>query len=327
MTSLDVSTIQARLGASPRFSAWLENLDSPKLKHQLNLPDDAEAERLLVLFGVDSLDRTACLAARPDPDLHPEMWWVASRIYQDLISKMGCNPSVDQYSGWPELPETAGPIGRHLYVWIYLAALPHSRRFHQERNVQDDVSWTSLSYLGEELRQRRLVYGVSGLTYAWSLPLLFRGASFRLGRHAFDRGTGGLNVHVPEGGRLDPDVSQASFDWARRFFPSVFPKESIHEFTCHSWLLDDALAEYLPATSNIIRFQKRFKLQPENPDDNPASGDNDILELVFHRPPVDAKTLDTLLDDLPQETSLQQAYVKHLRSGKHWRARTGTFPF
>jgi hypothetical protein len=189
---------------------------------------------LLNRLGVDAVDRSACLAARPDATRHPELWWIACRVYQELLAKMGCNPSVDRYMGWPALPDGTGAIGRHLYVWMFLAAFPDVRRFHQERNVPDDVSRASLGLLGDELRQRRLVHGVSGLTATWTSPLVFRGASFRLGRHVFDRGTGGLNVHIPEGGPLDPAASEASFDMARHFFRTHFPDEPVQEFTCHS---------------------------------------------------------------------------------------------
>jgi hypothetical protein len=92
-------------------------------------------------------------------------------------------------------------------------------------------------------------------------------------------------------------------------------------FTCESWLMDPQLADYLPETSNIVRFQRRFEILPLTPAvERRARGDGDIAGYVF------GGARDNL-DDYPQETTLQRAYVAHRRSGGHWYARTGWFAF
>jgi hypothetical protein len=83
----------------------------------------------------------------------------------------------------------------------------------------------------------------------------------------------------------------------------------------------------LSPDSNITRFQRRFTLVPEDDNAEPELADRDILELVFHRVVDPGRSLLQLLDDLPQDTTLQRAYVTHLRCGNHWLTRTGTFPF
>jgi hypothetical protein len=323
MTKLDVPTIRDRIDLSPRFTEWLDRFVTPTVSRGLSLPDDSDAKQVLERLGVDEIDRAACLAARPDPGLHPEHWWIGGRVYLDLLAKMGCSPATDGYMGWPGLLASVGPVGRYLYVWVFLAALPDVRHFHLERGIPDDVSWQTLAQLGGELAQRRRVHRIGGLMATWTQPLVFRGATYRLGRHVFDRGRGGLNVHVPEGESLDPEASLASFDRARRFFPRHFPEEPITEFGCHSWLLDDQWARYLSDDSNIIRFQQRFTLVEEQA---PELADLDILELVFHRALDRGETLLEVLDELPQTTTLQRAYVAHLRGGEHWLTRTGVFP-
>jgi hypothetical protein len=65
-------------------------------------------------------------------------------------------------------------------------------------------------------------------------------------------------VHIPEGERLSPEECDNSFKLARAFFEKYFPEFEYTVFTCHSWLLDDTLKNYLPGTSNIIRFGDRF---------------------------------------------------------------------
>lgn len=163
------------------------------------------------------------------------------------------------------------------------------------------------------------------------LTLHFRGGIYRLGRLMFNRGHLGhlatavraaglpfherspaLGVHIPPGGGLTPEACDASFQQARDFFARHFPEEDYRLARCGSWLLDDQLAEYLPPDSNIIAFQRRFRLAEQSHD-----GDRDALGAAFDAP------ADTPLSELPRETRLQRAVLDHLAAGRHWRIRFG----
>ena len=122
-----------------------------------------------------------------------------------------------------------------------------------------------------------------------------------------------LGIHIPETGSLSPEACDDSIQRARAFFARHFSEEEYRLATCGSWLLDPQLADYLPETSNIIRFQRRFQIMPVSWD-----GDRDMFRYVFGRPTIQ-------LDGLPQETALQRAIVQHLRSGRHWVGRSGWF--
>ena len=286
----------------------------------LVLPDDRAAAESLERLGVEPADRDATLAARPDPAILQPM-------YDEMLDTMGEPPA---WGGWPANSD------RHLYVWLCLAVLPHVRDYHAACGVPDDISWASLAHLGEELGTARLITGISGLDAAWELPRVFRGTGYRLGRLAFERGRPEpddthpllrrgecrLNTHVPgDSGPLDAFSVDDALARAREFFPRHFP-EKVGGFSCHSWLLDDQLAAYLPARSNILAFQRRFGIfnDVERADWAP-------IEHVFHRrfdgPDVPA----ALLEEVPQETVLQRAIVTHLRNGGHWYNRTGWLPF
>ncbi len=324
MERLDASTIHAQLCLSDRFRAWLDQIAGSDPADELVLPDDASADSILLNFGVGEQDRGSCLAGRPDPERHPVLWWVLRHAYRELVTKMGRNLAGGSYSGWPSLPDSWGTVGQQLYVWVFLALVPDVQHFYRERGIPSDVSHSSLSTLGEEVSTWRQISGHPGINGTWMLPLIFQGASYRLGRHMFDRYGSSLNVHIPAGESLDPAVSQASFEWAREFFPRHFPEDAIETFGCHSWLLDDQWAEYLPATSNIIQFQRRFTVDPDEPGE---PSDNDILQFVFHRESDGPTPSSELLSSLPQDTTLQRAYVSHLRNGGHWWTRNGWFSF
>lgn len=94
------------------------------------------------------------------------------------------------------------------------------------------------------------------------------------------------------------------------------PTRTLAGLVCHSWLLDPQLAEYLHPETNIVRFQRRFDLLPYLPPADPTEGDRELMRLGLHLP-------EQELASVPQETTLQRAFVAHLRAGRHWQVRTG----
>ena len=311
---------------------------TPYVGYMLKLPSNDEAARLLEMLGASPEDRDETLSARPHPQEHPDLWQHLERCYHDLRSSIGSGlDSASGYRGFPAMSTDAGPVALHLYVWLYLAVLPETLRYHAERGIDHQRSWETLSSVGPMMAEHRTVHGLGGVGgfQQWCSPLTFRGAEYRLGRLDYDRTRGEhpdgatgflLNVHIPSGGSLFPRSCDESFDLARTFFPRHFPDEPVSHFTCHSWLLDPQLTEYLPERSNIVRFLHRFHLEPlTSLDQNRADGD--MLGYIFGRPSQNPPVTASLLADLPQHTSLQRAYVTHLRSGRNWQARTGWMTF
>lgn len=314
---------------------WLLSVEWPEVPQNPILPDDAEAVLLLERLGVNAADRADTLAARPTPEAQPELWWVLCRTYWNMLANMGRGEPVTGFKGWPGLPASLGALGRHLYVWLFLAVLPEVRRFHLERGVPDDISWDTLTVLGRAMNEVRTLTGLSGLgpLGQWGVPIRFRGADYQLGRLSFNRGEFSilgrahghvLNVHIPPLGRLDASACDDSFARARAFFPRHFPEEPVSFFICHSWLMDDQLAAYLPESSNLVQFQRRFRLVPEK---EPEVSDASILNFVFNRAHNGSEVPLSLLETLPQDTGLQRAFASHLRAGKHWYSRAGWLAF
>ena len=333
-TGMDAAEVQRRLHLPARMIAWLGDVHRPVGSSGPVLPNDVEATDLMERLAVEPSDQAATLAARPDPDVHPALWWVLDRAYHDMLATMGEPPAG---IGWPAVPAATGPVGSHLLVWLCLAVLPAVRRYHADHSVSEEISWATLSSLGSELSKARELSGVSGLGATWGLPRIFGGTNYRLGRLAFDRalprpdpsdhpvlgpGQSGLNTHVPGGGGpLRPDACDDSFARAREFFPRRFP-EQVVSFGCHSWLMDDQLASFLPDSSNIIRFQRRFTRFTDR-----EQADWAVLENLFRRRYEGPRVPAALLDELPQRTTLERAIVTHLRGGHHWYNRTGWLQF
>ncbi|HZC75135.1 MAG TPA: hypothetical protein VE220_04095 [Gaiellaceae bacterium] len=182
------------------------------------------------------------------------------------------------------------------------ARLPEVRAKHRALGLTDDESWATLRdiFRAHEVRGEEPFSDLRWIEVVWS------GRLAELGRLQFEsRADGVLAIHIPESGPLTPAACEASFARAR----VVFPDHRVA--SCHSWLLDPALAAVLPGNSNIVRFQQRFELRDDGDEAN-----DDVLRFVFH-------TDDSDLDKLTPRTTLERALVDHMRAGRSWRAPTG----
>ena len=285
------------------------------------LPDRSYLPAIFERLAIGREDQDEILAAWPSPETDPETWRSLERAYRALVDDLGGFAPLEL----PAPLADSTPMGRYFFVYVYLAALADVRRFHRERHVPDEISWATLADLGRNLKRDRLLLGDGGLRTSGWLTLHFRGSIYQLGRlqfnrmnvraahvaNAFPEGDPAIGIHIPESGPLSPEACDDSFAQAGTFFARHFPETPTRLGICTSWLLDPQLAEYLPPDSNIIRFQRRFTLVGDGYD-----GDADVLRFVFHR-------IAPNIQDLPQRTTLERAIVTHLRSGKHWRNRTG----
>ncbi len=119
----------------------------------------------------------------------------------------------------------------------------------------------------------------------------------------FGRGDPVLSFHIPGGIPLAHGPCGESFQAAMEFFPRYFPERPYKAFYCSSWLLDTQLEDWLPPTSNLVRFLQEFYLFPA------GISEMSILQTVF----------GGVLEDLsraPRETTLQRAILDHLSEGK-----------
>lgn len=67
-----------------------------------------------------------------------------------------------------------------------------------------------------------------------------------------------MEIHIQGEGKLDINDCKKSIDEAKLFFSRHFPDYKYTVFTCHSWLIDEDLKEFLPEESNIIKFGNMF---------------------------------------------------------------------
>ncbi len=111
-----------------------------------------------------------------------------------------------------------------------------------------------------------------------------------------------LEMHIPEGEAITPDVCRSSMQQALDFFPKYEPDRPFVSFACYSWIFNTQLEEMLFPASNLVRYQRELYLFP-----TPSSG-KDGLYFIFYKDDVDIQTA-------PRDTTLKRAFLDHLAAG------------
>jgi len=311
------------------WHAYLRELGDPPFR--IELPPTDTLPSLLRELAMPEDDIEPIIAAIPSREREPEIWWYLERCVSSLVQHMGC---IDPPPTFAPLRDPNDPDLRFFYVHVFLAMHAHAIAYHESRGIPREISIATLADLGRNVRVHRKRTGIGGLGVAFWLMRHFRGTIYDLGRLQFERARVGtrlpealkragipatpddlvLSVHIPDFmGPLTPEACDASIARAKTFFAEHFPEERYVAAVCHSWLLDPQLRDYLPESSNIIRFQRRFALA-----DHEHDVDTSIVQFVFGPTPAN-------LDELPQRSSLERAVVRHLKAGRHWKGRSGWF--
>lgn len=321
-----------RLGLRPDRQRRLDALPAPAA---VVLPGDAEAEELLRFCSVGEADRVAMLAARPDPERDEDWELLLAGVVGELLERMDRPLPPEGFATWPRIPGEAGPVGLFVYAWSLVAVVPEVKRAHAARGIPDSVTRSSLACLAGVLSSHREVTGERGVGRfpLWGPPQAFCGADVTIGRHSYTRavlavgdGPAGwvLQVHVPPTGPLGERASEESMDEAISFFARHYPEEPISALVCRSWLLDPQLDRFLPSTSRISRFRRRFDLIPHVPLVDAWADDREMMRLGLQLPTPDSGELSTAeLARVPRRTSLERGFVELITSGGHWHKRTG----
>ena len=187
----------------------------------------------------------------------------------------------------------------------------HGRYVEQgiSEQVFDDT-FRDIAIWAEDFFQKNGYYGIDQIYW---IGQSVRMKLFRLGRLQFEpvdleqdicldgctiaAGAKVLNVHIAADGPLLLDDCLDSLQQARDFFNMPQAR-----FICDSWLLAPALEEMLPESSNIIRFQKLFR----------------IISVHHRFRQAEQRVFGRILDDpalYPEETVLQRKLKAALLDG------------
>lgn len=277
------------------------------LMKRLNFPAEA-AEAFNALCT--RLDNNDAFAEKFDKIVYDYMYPVATDI-DDAVKKLGA---------------LAAEYGENEYTLCEMFLLSNTEellRRYKEKGIAEDIYWDTMDDLRCKLLECIECEEVPGTFVAGWDGGFFKLERFAYGRFQYEvtdygsnetfttkcgitlkKGDTLINFHIPSSGvPLTDEVRLDSLKRAYPHFKDLFGGGPVI-FCCGSWLLYPKHREFLPASSNILRFMDDFELISWAETEKFSNGWR-----------VYGKDSDLPLEDLPEKTSLQRAYKKWLCDG------------
>lgn len=248
-----------------------------------------------------------------------ELLGYLQEAYREIyIEKKEFPPLEEKYNKL--IPDNA--FDGHFYILVGILNLEKLIEFYKEHDISNDILLhtlqdTAIFMMDRKSKTRRL-----NVPSNFWLYKSYSGEAFRLGRMQFEmttlkedstipglsKGDDILEGHVPQGEPMDHDACWESYKRSFPFFEEHFGfyAKAVHLST---WMLDPALIEILPPTSNIVKWANDATLFP---DILPAT----IGRFIFGDVNFDPKTA-------PRDTSLRRAILDHIEKGGKFVNRAG----
>ena len=255
------------------------------------------------------------------------------------------NPMPANYDTSVNLPESLGHLGELFYIYLYLCLIERPIAHNQSLGIPDKITrdtlydivlWTQFNT--EDKGRLALVQGVwlnhhigSRIDTIGRLQHERRMCDYdsflardpetgQLNAYKHDeqdnirgeiylqKGDPIISIHIPRIGSMNHDACTQSFIQSKRFLKQYYPDFKPKAWCCFSWLTNPLWSEYLPETSNVRKFVERYHPYPL--DDREDTG---LWYWLYKQ----WKPYENL-DDAPQDSIVQRAFINHLKAGKKW---------
>lgn len=223
----------------------------------------------------------------------------------------------------PLIEDMAGASGVSVHtVWgLFLAfAAERAREAYSSLGISEDIffdTFSDLRYKAVECMQNK---GVWGTFVQFWYPIFYRCDIVKLGRLEYEtitydgqpREVAGItlrpgqkvaNIHIPSSGEpFDRESRLESYRLAYEFFRDLHPDGPL-VCVCHSWLLYPEYRSVLGDASNIVSFMDDFTI---------LEIDDGAFQDAWR---VFGAAADGPADQLPEDTSMQRAFKRHILAG------------
>lgn len=184
-----------------------------------------------------------------------------------------------------------------------------ARETYNKLGIPEEIYVATMGAFSRFVREHMESYGFYGFHREIWTTRQVSCILFRIGQLEYELKT--LNsvpvvcLHIPTDVDLRPEVLRPSVREALKKLYEIFPEYADKTVYTHTWLLSAQLKEMLPESSNILRFQEMFDIEPE------GYPGNDILTWVFKNPNLPK-------EEYPEDTSLQRKLKKFLLEGNQF---------
>ena len=197
---------------------------------------------------------------------------------------------------------------------LVLICAKNVKAIYAERNIPEEIFFDSMSDISCKLIECKKMHNIWGIFSLDWYRGIFSLRTFKLGRLEYEikqfpldsykdivkKGDIVYSCHIPSAGPLTPESVMDSLKKAYKFF-NIKDKLIVY---CHSWLIYPAHYDLFPKGSNLRAFYDLYDIIDE---EHQTSNEN--LWRIFYKP------IDTPLDELPENTTLQRNFKEYLKKG------------
>ncbi len=204
-----------------------------------------------------------------------------------------------------------------------LHSMEYTQEYYKEKNIPQQIFTDTMKCFSRFVGEHYVSYGRYGFDRDFWTGRQLSGLLFRIGMLEYEMtqavipdedGTGKaaekrnvISVHIPSDSTLTEEKCRESIRASEAFFREFFPERSSDPYVCSSWLLSPALRELLGEGSNILRFQRMFRIVEWDQDSR------GFTEWVFKHN--EERQGELTPEELPEHTSLQRRMKQHLQAG------------
>lgn len=250
----------------------------------------------------------------------------ANKIYESMYKAYWVKKhNFDRFR--EKVDELAELINEHKYTVNFVLLINCTKPLlakYKKENISEEIYWNTILDLKSKLIECKENYDIWGTFVESWFQGFFKMNRFALGRLQFENSdfccdmyeNHGITLfdseyvvgmHIPSNqGPLTYEARLDAYRKACHFFKDKFKDQRYGIFCCHSWLLYPDNQNILPEKSNISDFLRDF--EPLEITWTYDFGDQwRVFGVKNNRKPV---------DELPQNTSMQKAYVEWFKKGK-----------
>jgi len=209
--------------------------------------------------------------------------------------------------GLEQLKEALGEdLGGMKRLCSMLRCALRAKKEYGRLGISDEIYVDTMAAFSRFVREHMESYGSYGFNRGSWTPRQVSCKLFRIGQLEYElttkEGEMVVSLHIPTDASLRPEVLRPSMQEGLAEFYRLFPEYVGKRVYCHSWLMSPQLRDLLPPTSNILKFQEMFDVEPDT-----VPG-RDILLWVFKNPKLPP-------EEFPEDTSLQRKLKRFFLDG------------
>ncbi len=256
-----------------------------------------------------------------------------SEEFKTLLKIYDESSDIDYGALTERMKKLSQKTGLHEYegsLLLFLCLALRLEKYYHERGYSQKMFDDIIKDLCYKMRECYTLYGVWGtFTASWHWAI-FRFSLFAFGKLQFApqpfqttyQGQGMeltpesliVYVHIPNtGSPLTREDKEQAYREAKEFFQPLFGAGNKIPFVTRTWLLFPRNKEFLKPTSNLYAFIEDF----------------DIFDVIEYSDYAETWRLFgkpfTRWEDMPQDTSLQRAYIELIKRGEKTGKGHGVF--